>query len=398
MAGPNETAGLADFLQAYDQAQNFMQRQKFIQDRAALGSNPSADDLTSLALRYLAPKDMVTALPHLSNKDYIPIGPQGLYEKKTGMTISPREPGNFQDIKPVTGGYLQKKPDGTYEFTQTKDATEKNPLIQPNFPISNTEIQPHISNDQGKTWTPLPGSSPRPLSTAPQAAPNDIEVIAKAIASYNQAPMTGFALRAPGAQKIMSRVMELNPQYNAQQYAISQKTRNSFSTGVEGRTTRSFNVAIDHLDTLKDAADALQNGDIKRFNQLAQRTAEETGSNVPTDFNAVKGIVAKEIVKSVVGNATAGGVTERQELERELSRANSPAQLNGMIKRYQMLMAGQLKGLKKQYESGYGGSDFEERFLLPRSKEVFKSMQQEIDKRNSVPNNAPPPPAGFKPL
>jgi len=183
-------------------------------------------------------------------------------------------------------------------------------------------------------------------------------------------------MRSPGAQETMRKVMEINPDYNAQNYAISLKTRNAFSTGVEGRTTRAFNVAIDHLDTLNDAADALKNNNVKRFNQLAQRIAEETGSSTPTNFDAIKGIVAKEIVKSVVGNASAGGQQERQELAVELSRSNSPAQLSGMIGRYQTLMAGQLKGLKKQYESGYGGDDFETRFLLPRSREIYQKMQQ----------------------
>jgi len=214
------------------------------------------------------------------------------------------------------------------------------------------------------------------MKASKELDPATIATNAKAIAEYKQAPLQGFSMRSPGAQETMRKVMEINPDYNAQNYAISLKTRNAFSTGVEGRTTRAFNVAIDHLDTLNDAADALKNNNVKRFNQLAQRIAEETGSSTPTNFDAIKGIVAKEIVKSVVGNASAGGQQERQELAVELSRSNSPAQLSGMIGRYQTLMAGQLKGLKKQYESGYGGDDFETRFLLPRSREIYQKMQQ----------------------
>jgi hypothetical protein len=87
-------------------------------------------------------------------------------------------------------------------------------------------------------------------------------------------------------------------------------------------------------------------------------------------------------------------VTERQELSSELSRANSPDQLKGMISRYQTLMAGQLKGLRQQYEAGRGGTDFEDKFLLPRSKEVFKKMQQ-----GGTPQTGnPAPPVGFTPL
>ena len=98
-------------------------------------------------------------------------------------------------------------------------------------------------------------------TTLPEA---DLEANAKAIAEYRRAPLTGFALRSPGAAAMMRRVEELNPSYDAKNYATAQRTNNSFAVGVEGRTVRSFNVAIDHLDTLKDAADALKNNDIKR--------------------------------------------------------------------------------------------------------------------------------------
>lgn len=203
----------------------------------------------------------------------------------------------------------------------------------------------------------------------------NLETNAKAIAEYRLPPYTGFSMRNPGARETMAKVMELNPNYDAKNYVTAQRTRNSFAVGVEGRTVRSFNVAIDHLDTLKDAADALKNNDIQRFNQLSQRIAQETGSAAPTNFDAIKGIVAKEIVKSVVGNAQGGGVTERQELSQDMSRANSPQQLSGMIDKYHTLMAGQLKGLKQQYEAGLGGDNFDS-FLLPRSREIFSKAQR----------------------
>jgi hypothetical protein len=269
------------------------------------------------------------------------------------------------------------------------------PMIQM-LPIGNSQEQPHISQDNGKTWSPIPNSKPRPIFPPKDVqTPENIDKTAQAIADYKIAPLSSFAMSRPGGRDVMARVSELNPQYDAKNFVTAQRTRNAFAVGVEGRTVRSFNVAIDHLDTLNDAATALGNGDIKRFNQLAQRTAQETGSPIPTNFDAIKGIVAKEIVKSIVGNATAGGVTERQALESELSRSSSPEQLKGMISRYQTLMAGQLKGLKQQYEAGLGGSDFESKFLLPRSKDVLSRMQQNT---GSPQGNRPPPPAGFTPL
>jgi len=333
------------------------QQQKFIRDRAALGANPTADQLQSLGMRNI--NDAKTLVDMVNKrKELVPITPSGLYERDTGNVIQPSP--------------------------AEKPTPEVKPLIQM-LPISNTHEQPHISLDNGKTFNPIPNSTPRPIfNSATALDPASIDANAKAISEYKLAPITGFAMRSPGGQQTMAKVMELNPEYDAKNFVTAQRTRNSFAVGPEGRTVRSFNVAIDHLDTLNDAADALKNGNIQRFNQLSQRVAQETGSPTPTNFDAIKSIVAKEIVKSVIGSATGGGVTERQELSGELSRANSPDQLKGMISRYQTLMAGQLKGLKQQYEAGRGGPDFEDKFLLPRSKQVFSRMQQPQDQGQSA--------------
>ena len=41
-----------------------------------------------------------------------------------------------------------------------KDFKPQGPMVEHNFPVSGDKVQPHISHDQGKTWTPIPGSQP----------------------------------------------------------------------------------------------------------------------------------------------------------------------------------------------------------------------------------------------
>lgn len=247
------------------------------------------------------------------------------------------------------------------------------PMIEHNFPIGNNKVQPHISLDQGKTWNPIPGSvASDKFNPNTAASPQNIETIADAIGTYKQGPLTGFALRSPGAQQIMSRVFEKYPQYDAKNFATAQQTMNNFSKGPQGNSVRSFNVALEHLDTLKDLTAALGNNDVKRINQLSQRVSEELGRAAPTNFEAAKQIIGEEIIKAVVTGG--GGVTERQAAGERLSRANSPQQLAGVIDTYQSLLVGQLKGLKTQYEGGtLGRTDFEDRFLTPRARELYKS-------------------------
>ena len=192
----------------------------------------------------------------------------------------------------------------------------------------------------------------------------NLDEMAKGIASYRLAPLSGFALRSPAGQRIMGMVMQQNPDYNAQNYASSQKAYNAFTSGQQGNAVRSFSVATSHLDTLSRLADALQNGDTKVINKVANAYKEQTGSPAPVNFDAAKQIVGDEITKAIIG--AGGGVGDREKAQAAIAAANSPAQLKGVIETYKELMAGQLGGLKRQYEQGTMRKDFN-RFLSPEA-------------------------------
>ncbi|MCS3725508.1 hypothetical protein FHR88_000533 [Bradyrhizobium betae] len=146
-------------------------------------------------------------------------------------------------------------------------------------------------------------------------------------------------------------------QFKAQQVAIQR-----FTSGPQGNTIRSFNVLVDHLDTLTDAAAALKNGDNRMLNRFKQNWAANTGSTAPTNFDGVKALVGDEIVKAVVGSA--GALADREEVKKDLDRASSPAQLAELVEKYKKLALGQLHGLQKQYETSTGLKNFGS-MLLP---------------------------------
>jgi len=190
------------------------------------------------------------------------------------------------------------------------------------------------------------------------------EQMAQAIAAGKLPPLSGFALNRPGGRAVMGRVMQLNPEYNGQDYAVGLKAEKDFATGKQGNAVRSFNVSLSHLDSLEKLSDALQNGDMRMVNQIGNFVATQTGKPAPTDFNAAKKIVGDEIVKAIVGGG--GGVADREQAAKVLDAANSPAQLKGVINTYKDLMRGQLKGLRQQYEAS-GGRNFD-RYLSPAGK------------------------------
>ena len=176
--------------------------------------------------------------------------------------------------------------------------------------------------------------------------------IAQAISSYQMPLPSGFALRSPFWQNVMSQVYQMNPEYSAAEYAKRNKAISAFGAGKQGDIVRSLNVASYHLGTLSDLAEALDNGDVQQFNRVGQAWSQQTGEAAPTNFDTAKQIVSTEILKAIGG--TALGVTDRERLTQDFSRASSPEQLKGAITTAKQLLAGQLRGLADQYQRSTG--------------------------------------------
>ena len=158
----------------------------------------------------------------------------------------------------------------------------------------------------------------------------------------------------PTAQKSAQSMME-----GKQDYVVSQKALQNFATGKQGDSVRFINVGINHMATLDKAIDALDNFDIKMANRFVNPFKVELGKDPVTNFNAIKGIVSDEITKAILGSA--GALSDRQEIKQQLSDASSLEQLKGALGKYKELFAGQLGGLKQQYESSTGRTDFDKK-------------------------------------
>lgn len=194
----------------------------------------------------------------------------------------------------------------------------------------------------------------------------------KAVGTYRQPAPAGRT--SPTGIKFMTLVNQAYPDYDASQYGAKTKARNDFTTGKNGNTVRSLNVAVQHLDQLGQLSDALANGNVQLANRIGNQFASQTGSPAPANFNAARQIVGDEIVKAIVG--AGGGVSDREEAAHNISAASSPAQLAGVIKTYQGLLSGQLSGLKQQYEKSTGLNDFED-YLAPETKAKLQSHAQQ---------------------
>lgn len=168
-----------------------------------------------------------------------------------------------------------------------------------------------------------------------------------ALGSYKLDPSQAFARMAPAMRAgVIAQVQQKYPDYDPTTYAAKTKAARDFTSGSQGNAMRSFAVAGQHLDQLNGLVDALNNKDTQAINRIGNYISEQTGNAAPTNFDAAKDVVSKEVVKAIV--AGGGGVAERQELSELMSKAKSPAQLKGVIQQYRGLMSAQHDALLQQ--------------------------------------------------
>jgi len=147
----------------------------------------------------------------------------------------------------------------------------------------------------------------------------------------------------PYYERLADAVAQYNPDFDATAYNTRKTASAAFTTGIQGRQLLAFGSAVKHLETLGGLIDALKNKDTIQLNRLNNLWEKQTGQSAVTNFEAAKGIVAKEIMKSIVTGG--GGIEERQELSHLMDAAKSPEQLRGVVDTYYELMKAQKENL-----------------------------------------------------
>lgn len=206
------------------------QAAQFRADRSAIPAGSPASAYTGLALRYGGPQDVLKYgddLQKLEDAKALRVETAGLLSKinQMGATPAPKEPqqlsgpgmGETPAQAPAPAPAPAQVPDQTAqriaqlramsEIPQVANnpaaltsiqreidrlstpKPERNALIQM-LPVSETHEQPHISRDNGVTFSPIPGSVPRPIfnpNTGALAVPKQLpEQLYKDYANHPQ--------------------------------------------------------------------------------------------------------------------------------------------------------------------------------------------------------------------
>lgn len=223
--------------------------------------------------------------------------------------------------------------------------------------------------------------------------PEHAKDVAKAIANYQLAPLSAYAMHTPYGQSVSAEVLKQNPEYQANEFSSRTKAYKDFMSGKKGDSIRAFNNSLLHLDTLDKLTGALNNGDIKLFNYVGNIFANQTGSPAPTNFESARDIVADEVIKAIIG--AGGGVADRDKAQKAFNTANSPQALRGVFNTYKNLLGGQLLGLAHQYKNTTGRHDFEDQLDSDEARGIYNKILQEHPDRTKggevSPLEAPAP-------
>jgi hypothetical protein len=180
-----------------------------------------------------------------------------------------------------------------------------------------------------------------------------MKTMVDAVGNYN-VPLQTMMARVPPASRanFMQALYDAHPDFDETKFGAKQSVVTSAVSGDIGKQLNSFNTAIEHLQTLSQLSDALNNGNVQALNSIGNAWATATGAEAPTDFGMAKTAVAGEIAKTFKGNATEG---EIHEINSNISAAQSPAQLKGAIRTALSLLNSKRTALQDQYQQGLKG-------------------------------------------
>jgi len=367
---------------------------------------PPAKDKSSFGLGYLSPNAktglLAAGLGMLANRSPFlgtAIGEGGLTGLAAYGSAEQRDQKAAEDAQKLSLEAKKAANDLAHQtFTTNESARHNLAVEQKEFKPTYGVIREEQDPDTGMTrkvygWIDPNKKTAVPEATAPSGAPpptpkvdknglpltgqeyldtlpTNRATLAKQIADYKVNP-NGLSVRGGHREQAIADATRYNPDYDQRVYTGSNRAMSNFMGGPEGRTVRSLNVAIDHLNTLQEAGDALKNGNYPKLNQIANYFRQQTGQPMTTNFDSIKQVVSAEIAKAVVGGQTA--LHDRDDMAQRASAAASPEQISGIIGEFKKLMAGQMNGLRKQYEVTTRAKNFDD-YLEPATKKELSTL------------------------
>lgn len=189
------------------------------------------------------------------------------------------------------------------------------------------------------------------------------------IVRYELNPKSLASIRGHRREYLIGLARLVDPSFDMSQYPARAALRRDFTSGKGAQNLRSLNTAIGHLDSLRKAADGLDNASSQTWNKIINLTLSEVGDPRVVKFNTAMNAVAGEM--ATIFKNTSGTDQEIKSWREQLNSSQSPEQVHGAIAQLIDLMASRMEALSGQWTAGMGRPrDF--RFLNPKSEAILR--------------------------
>jgi hypothetical protein len=204
----------------------------------------------------------------------------------------------------------------------------------------------------------------------------------KAIAEGRQAVPSGFALKSPYWQNLMTMVSQYDPNYSQARAAVQK----DFTSGPTAKNITSANTVIAHIGTLNDMIDALDNKDLRVVNMAINRLKTETGNPNVNNFDTAKQAVGNELMR--VFRQVNASESETRDWEKHFQSSSSPAQLRGAVKVGVELLKGRLDAIDDQWNRAMNTDKGFPNLVSPKSQAVLKRIGLSVGREGGIPANS----------
>lgn len=207
----------------------------------------------------------------------------------------------------------------------------------------------------------------------------------KALAEGRMAFPSGFALKTPYWQQMLSDVAQYDPEFDAVNYNKRSQTANAFAKGKQGDAVRAVNQTLSHMGSLGEAMDKLDNfnGVATPLNYLKNTVQSALGDPRQGTFTQKVQAVSSELRK--VFQASGGGsLEELKQWERSFPLNASHEQQQAYLKSGVQLLQGAIDALQEQKIQGMGHKVGSASIVSPQAQPI-------LDRLSGHPS------AGYKP-
>lgn len=207
-----------------------------------------------------------------------------------------------------------------------------------------------------------------------QSLPADQSAQVKALAEGRMQFPSGYALKTPYWQQMLSSVAQYDPNFDAVNYNARYQTRRDFTSGKSAQQINALNTAIGHLNSLSDAADALNNSRFPGVNKVTNWLSTQSGDKRVNNFDTTRKAVVDELTR--VWRGTGGSEKDIETWTQALNDAGSPDQLHGAIAQIGELMQSKINALAGTYAQGMGTTAQATQFITPKSAQVIDALER----------------------